>query len=328
MTITDNDLPTVTIDAYSGSATEGDTLSFTLRRDGITDDGLTVNVRASETGSMLATNQPTTATFTAGSSSADLEVGLADDTEDEDDSTVTVAVRSGSGYALGLATSTQATVADNDHVPVTLSWDRTSVTVAERAGTVTLRAVAATTKDKQPESGFSFDATLTTADGTADSADYSPGTTSQPFSRSDFTRTTVNGQQRYRATQEFTISIVSDGVDEPDETFTATVDYANALPHLQGGDDTMTVTISDNDDPLVSITAESQTASEADGSISFTLTRDGQTEASLRVNVRVTESGNMLRRGARRAELPLEPDQVKPVSRSTSSMTPRTRTTA
>ena len=212
---------------------------------------------------------------------------------------MTVAVRSGSGYALGSATSTQVTVADNDHVPVTLSWDRTSVTVSERAGTVTLRAVAATTKDKQPESDFSFGVEVSFANGTAQSADYAGQTQTGTFNRSDFTRTTVNGQQRYRATQDFTVAIERNDGDELDETFTATLAYADpSEPHLHGDSATATVTISDNDDPLVSITAESQTASEADGSISFTLTRDGQTEASLRVNVRVTESGNMLARGA------------------------------
>ena len=181
-------------------------------------------------------------------------------------------------------------------MPVTLSWDRSSITAAERTGTVTLRAVATTTKDKQPESGFSFDATLTTTDGTAaNPADYSPRTTTAPFSQSDFTRTTVGGVQRYRAMQDFTISIVSSDGDEDDETFTATLAYADpSQPHLQGGSATATVTISDNDEPLVSITADASSATEEDSSIAFTLERDGQTTSSLRVNVRVTESGNML----------------------------------
>ena len=105
----------------------------------------------------------------------------------------------------------------------------------------------------------------------------------------------MGGVQRYRATQDFTISIVSSDGDEDDETFTATLAYADPnQPHLQGGSATATVTISDNDEPLVSITADASSATEEDSSIAFTLERDGQTTSSLRVNVRVTESGNML----------------------------------
>ena len=301
VTIVDNDLPQVTIEAVTTSARESGSLSFDLEREGITDDTLTVDVRVSETGRMLASGQPTTATFDANSGTARLVVALDDDTEDEDNSVVTVTVRPGAGYVLGSPASAMATAEDDDRVPVTLSWDRTSVTVAERAGTVTLRAVATTTKDKQPESGFSFGVTLTTTDGTATNpADYSPGNATATFRQSDFTRTLVNGQYFYRATQDFTVNIVSGDGDEGDETFTATLAYADpSQPHLQGGSATATVTISDNDEPLVSVTADaSSSATEEDSSIAFTLRRDGQITSSLRVNVRVTESGNMLARGA------------------------------
>ena len=124
-------------------------MTFELEREGITDDPLTVNVRVTETGRMLASSQPTTAIFNAGFFTTTLDIALTDDTEDEDNSVVTVIVRSGSDYVPGSPASATATAEDDDHVPVTLSWDRTSVTVAERAGTVTLRAVATTTKDKQ-----------------------------------------------------------------------------------------------------------------------------------------------------------------------------------
>ena len=185
VTIEDNDLPQVSIEADTTTADEDQTLRFMLTREGSTDDTLMVNVRVSETGRMLASNQPTTARFNVNSSTTTLDVALDDDTEDEDNSVVTVTVRSGSGYAPASNASAQATALDDDHVPVTLSWDRTSLTVAERAGTVTPRAVATTTKDKQPESDFSFGVTLTTTDGTATNpADYSPGNTTAIFRQS------------------------------------------------------------------------------------------------------------------------------------------------
>ena len=295
VTITDNDLPIVTIDQYTGSVSEADTITFTLRRDGITDDQLMVNVRVTETGSMLASSRPTTATFNAGSSAASLEVALNDDTEDEDDSTVTVAVHSGSSYTVGSPASTQVIVSDDDHVPVTLSWDRSTLTAAERVGEVTLRAMATTTKDKAPESGFSFGVEVSFTDGSAQSGDYTGQTQTGTFSQSDFSRTTVGGRQRFRATLDFTVSITTGDSAENDETFTATLAYADpGQSHLQGSSATATVTITENVAPLVSVTADATSATESDQGISFTLTRDTRISSSLTVNVRVTESGNML----------------------------------
>ena len=252
VTIVDNDLPTVSIAAIGASAAEDATLQFRLTREGVPDDALTVNVRVSETMRMLASGQPTTATFSAGASTTTLVVALDDDTEDEDNSTVTATLRSGTGYILGTNTSALATAQDNDHVPVTLSWDSDAVTVADGAGTVTLRGVATTTKDKQPESGFSFLAEVTFADGTADSGDYSAQTQRQTFRQSDF----IRRGQTYRATGEFTVNIATGDGSEDDEAFTATLAYvgSDSLPsHLQGGSATVTVTITVVDDNVAPV---------------------------------------------------------------------------
>ncbi len=252
VTIVDNDLPTVSIAAIGASAAEDATLQFRLTREGVADDALTVNVRVSETRQMLASGQPTTATFLAGESTTTLVVVLDDDTKDEDNSTVTATLRSGTGYVLGTNTSAQATARDNDHVPVTLSWDPDAITVADGAGTVTLRGVATTTKDKQPESGFSFVAEVTFADGTADSGDYSAQTQRQTFRQSDF----IRRGQTYRATGEFTAYIATGDGSEDDETFTATLAYVGSdplPPHLQGGSATATVTITVIDDNVAPV---------------------------------------------------------------------------
>ena len=298
VTIVDDDLPKVSIRTGTTTAEEDQALEFTLTRVGILTDPLTVNVRVSETGRMLASGQPTMAMFSPLSSTATLNVALDDDTTDEDNSVVTVAVRSGSGYVPGVPSSAAATAMDNDHVPVTLSWDRTAVTVSERTRTVTLRAVVSTTEDKQPESGFSFGVNVTYTDGTADSSDYSAATTSATFQRSDFSRS----QGRYRATKDFTVTITSGDGDEADENFTATLAYtADPLPpHLQGGSPTATVTITDDDDPLVTITADDSSVAETEDSITFTLTHDGGAVSSLRANVDVSETGgNVLARSGR-----------------------------
>ena len=299
VTIEDDDLPPVTIEAVTTSAQEDQSLQFRLTRDGITDDPLTVNVRVSETRSMLASGQPTTATFGPGLSTTTLDVDLADDDEDEENSVITVTVRSGSGYRIGTDASATATAMDNDHVPVTISWDQTSISVAERAGTAALKAVATTTKDKAPETGFSFTAEVSYTDGTADSGDYSAGSTSLTFDDGDFERS----GQRYRAVRDVTVNITTTDGDEDAETFQATLAYDDTdplPPYLQGGSATAIVTIIDSDEPLVTITADASTVTEAEDSITFSVARDGDAPSALRVNVDVTGTGgNMLARAGR-----------------------------
>ena len=186
----------------------------------------------------------------------DISVSIINDTADEPDEDFTV-ILNYSDPSLphlqgGPATAT-VTITDNDHVPVVLSWEQTAATVEEATspGTtrpVSLRAVAVTTKDKMPESGFSFDVTVATANGSATQpADYQQLSDTATFNRSDFSLATVGGQRRYRAVKTFTVRVTHDTLLEPNETFTVTLNYADpSLPYLQGGRDTATVTITDD----------------------------------------------------------------------------------
>ena len=195
----------------------------------------------------------------------DVSVSITDDTGDEPDEDFTVTLNY-SGPSLphlqgGPATAT-VTIADNDHVPVVLSWEQTAVTAEEAtspgsARPVSLRAVAVTTKDKMPESGFTFDVTAATADGRATQpADYQRLSDTETFNRSDFSLATVSGQRRYRAVKTFTVFVTHDTVQEPNETFTVTLAYTGpGLPHLQGGRDTATVTITDDISSTVDLSA-------------------------------------------------------------------------
>ena len=126
----------------------------------------------------------------------DIGVSIINDTDDEPDENFTV-ILNYSDPSLphlqgGPATAT-VTIADNDHVPVVLSWEQAAPTAEEATSPgstrpVSLNAVAITTKDKMPESGFSFDVTVATADGSAtqpadyqrlsDTATLQPGVTS------------------------------------------------------------------------------------------------------------------------------------------------------
>ena len=179
-------------------------------------------------------------------------VTIVDDTsdEEEEDFTVTMAyANSGPLHLQGGPVTMTVKITDNDFVPVTISWDQSFVSADEDATTVTLQAQATTTSDKMPETGITVALSATTADGAAtQGSDYRRLTNSFSFRQGDFTRTDVGGQFRFQATRDVSVSIINDTVDEPDEDFTVTLSYSNpSLPHLQGGPDTATVTIADND---------------------------------------------------------------------------------
>ena len=184
--------------------------------------------------------------------SKQVPVTVVDDTQDEPDEDFH-ATLAYSGPTLahhqGGPASATVTITDNDHVPVTIAWDQSFVNVDEDAGTATLQARATTTSDKMPESGFTVPLSATTADGTAAAgSDYRRLTTSFRFRQGDFTRTDLGGQFLFQASRDITVSIVNDTDDEPDENFTVTLNYSDPnLPHLEGGPDTATVTIADDD---------------------------------------------------------------------------------
>ena len=145
-----------------------------------------------------------------------------------------------------------------DDIPITLQWEETSIEVAEDAGSVVLRAVFTTTLDASPTADFTFAVNLTTTDsGTTQDDDYTAPPSSATFVASDFSQTDVNGQQRYRATRDFTVTIFDDTTDESNEAFNVRLAYLTpGLTHLQGGPSTAVVTIQDNEHVPVTISWE------------------------------------------------------------------------
>ena len=185
-------------------------------------------------------------------------VPIVDDGDDEEDEDLTVVlsyVNPTLPHLQGPAATAKVTIRDNDFVPVTINWDETFVSIDEHAGTVTLQARATTTVDKMPESGFSVLLSATTADDTAtQGTDYRRTSSNFSFNQNDFARADVNGQFRYQATRDITVSIIDDTVDEPDEDFTATLAYRGTTQtHYTGGSAEATVTIIDNEVPQVTL---------------------------------------------------------------------------
>ena len=178
-----------------------------------------------------------------------------DDEEDEDLTVVLSFVNPTLPHLQGSSATARVTIKDNDFVPVTISWDQSSYSVDEHGSTITLQALATTTVDKMPESGYTVDLSAATADDTAtQGVDYRRLTNNFSFRQNDFSRTDVGGQFRFQAVRDITITITDDTVDEPDEDFTATLAYRGTLQaHWTGGSDEATVTIIDNELPQVTL---------------------------------------------------------------------------
>ena len=108
----------VSIAAAASPVTEGAAAAFTLSRGGDAAAALTVAVRVSEAGAVLAGAAPAAVTFEAGASTATLTLATLDDGAGEADARVTATVVPGAGYRVAAGTGTAGIdVFDNDAAP-------------------------------------------------------------------------------------------------------------------------------------------------------------------------------------------------------------------
>ena len=101
VTILDNDLPTVTVEAAHSDRKEGQDVEFTLTRQGDLSVPLTVNVTITGGGDYLTEAPPQTVAFAEGSSTAPLSLPTEDDDPVQDRDTVTATVAAGDDYEAG-----------------------------------------------------------------------------------------------------------------------------------------------------------------------------------------------------------------------------------
>ena len=233
----------------------------------------------------------------------DFTVAVIDDTTDESNEAFNVRLAyltPGLTHLRGGPSTAVVTIKDNEHVPVTISWEHSDITVGENVGSATLRAYTITTVDKRPEDGFSFDAFISTSNGSAaQPGDYTRVDDTVTFSRNDFSRVTINGQPRYRAAKQVPVPIVDDISDEDEEDFTVTIEYANPGPiHLQGGLAITSVKITDNDFVPVTISWDQSFVSVDEDATTVTLqarattTSDKMPESGFTVPLSATTAGD------------------------------------
>ena len=291
-------LPAVTVAAAAGGETvpEGTDAAFTLSRTGATTAVLTVTVAVSQTGAVLkdASAVPSSVTFDAGAATATLALATDNDDTDDDNGTVTVTLGTDTGYTVGDPGAATVAVSDND-VPVDFVLS-VPATVAEDAGTVTVTVTATTAENAPPATAVGVQ--LAGVGGTSTGgSDYAAVSATAIFQVSDFAAVTVDGQPRYQAAWTYDVVILDDDVVEGDETLVLAISPTSGflLIHtLHGAHDAVqaTLTIVDNDPPVVTIAADADVVGEDSGAAGFTLSRTGPTEASLTVTVAVTQEAD------------------------------------
>ncbi|TWT55071.1 Calx-beta domain protein [Rubripirellula amarantea] len=259
LTITDNETvqPSVSFGSASQTVNE-DAGSVTF--DVVLSTALTeaVEVTYSVSGTAIGgsdftiTDSPIT--IPAGSTSVPITLNVIDDAIDEtDQETVVVTITGVVGANLGASVVHTATIVDNDDPPLSVSMDVTGTAGGEGIGSLQFELNLSAVSTTDVSIPFTLSGTAT--DGSDFTVPVSPVTIA-----AGETSTT------------FTITVLDDLIDE-DDTETVIINFGTPVGAVFTGSTTHTATISDDDaiEPTVSISLADQTASESDGTVSFSV---------------------------------------------------------
>ena len=262
VTITDDDAaPSLSVS--SPSVTEGDSGSVTITFKATLSaaSGKTVKVNYADAGTGTATSGTDytaftsgTLTFSAGDTSKDIDVTVTGDSLDEPDETVVVTLSSATNASISAATGT-GTITDDDDAP-TVSMSAATASVGESAGTKNLTVSLSAVSGKAVTVPY----TVSTASGDTATA----GTDYTAVSSGSLSISAGN------SSGTITVTVTSDTVDEPDETFTVTLGTpTNAALHATATRTVVTIT-DDDAAPTVTLSLTSSTISENGGSTTVT----------------------------------------------------------
>ncbi|HIF41228.1 MAG TPA: hypothetical protein EYQ74_09035, partial [Planctomycetes bacterium] len=250
LTITDNDpLPVVSFDLGGSSAGEGSGLSnLTLSLD--VPAGVAVSVPFTVTGTALdpddfSLNTPGPIVFNAGATTAAIGVDLVADTMDEYDETAVFTLTTPTNAQLGSPTVHTLTILDDD-APVSVAFVNTGQSFSEGDGVVGVSLALSAISGKPVSVPF-------VASGTAsDPADYTASTSPLVIPAGN-----PGGQ--------ISLALVSDTLDEPDETVVLTLQAPTNASLASPNVNTSTL-LDDDAPPQVLFTTASQDVNEAAGS--------------------------------------------------------------
>jgi len=235
ITITDTDVPVISVTAGTSPVTEGMPASFTITASPAPHTALTVNLTVAQQGMFVADANLGTKQITVPTSgSATHTVNTVPDSLDEVDGSVTVTAAAGSGYTPH-STAASGTVAVSDDDATTAQFAAATYTAGEASGDRSVNAVVELSL-AAPVGGRVVTYAVS---GTA-----TPGT--------DFA--TLSGSVTVAAghtTANIPVTVTDDSADEPAETVRLTITAATG--YLVGGDAETVISITDDDPTLVTL---------------------------------------------------------------------------
>lgn len=246
--------PSVQLSAASYSVNEGAgsaTITATLNMTAAT--SVTVNY-ATSNGTSTAPGDYASATgtltFTPGMTQTTFSVAIVNDTLIENAESFSVTLSNPISATLGAPASASVTINDNDQATVALS--SASYNANENVGTL---PVTLTLNQAAP---YTVTVNYATSNGTASApADYTAASGAAVFTPG-VTQTTVN------------LSIVNDALIENNETFSITLSSPSGA--TLGAPAAATITITDNDQPVVALSSATYSVNEGAGTASIIVT--------------------------------------------------------
>jgi Ca2+-binding RTX toxin-like protein len=203
-TITNDDLPSITLAVSPASVTEDGTtnLVYTFTRSGSTTNALTVNYTLGGTATLntdyTRTGTTNTVTFAAGSSTATVTVDPKTDTTVESNETIALTLASGTGYTVGTTTAVTGTITNDDFSQLSIN----NITVVEGQDSNAILTVTVNNPNPQP---ISVNYTTAPVNATAN-VDYTSKTGTLTIAANTSTAT-------------ISIPILNDNLNEANETF-------------------------------------------------------------------------------------------------------------
>ncbi len=271
--VSDDDQPVVSISG-GGAVTEGGDATFTVTVSPAPASALTVNLTVTQTGSFAASGDLGAKTVTVPTSgTATYTVATRNDRVNEPNGSVTLKVGAGTGYGAH-DTDASATVTVNDN-------DTPTVRMAAQSGAVTEGGEAWFWLRVFPEPASALTVNLTVSQTGSFVASGDLGARAVTFP--------ANSGEVY-----FTVPTVDDGAVEANGAVTLAV-AAGAGYHVHAADVSGSVTVRDNDVPVVSISGG--IAVTEGGNATFTVTADPAPASPLTVNLTVSQTGSFVAPG-------------------------------
>ena len=262
VTVTDNDLPTLTVAAVDTEVIEGSSARFRVTRAG-NDHGAALDFRvfaAASTGYSVEASS-VDGTIAAGSSSADVSVRIRDNVFVGEVGELTVAMSARNAYRVGTPAQVTIDIRDDDEAGTT-----PKLSVLDRPCFENTRVepcIVLLQLDRLATAAFTV--RMNTADGTARGSATGAGADFKHV-RGERVRFAI-GERDYLLDA---LVLTGDTTDEEDETFSVIVTLAAGTDPaaVTIANDTGTVTITDDDSPA-SVSLDDASAAEGDGSIGF-----------------------------------------------------------